>query len=63
MRIDIDFDRCEGHGMCEATAPNVFHIDDNGDTQFVAEPPESERALVMDAIDACPMQAIRMVQE
>ncbi|MQA11097.1 MAG: ferredoxin [Pseudonocardiaceae bacterium] len=62
MRIDIDFDRCEGHGMCELSAPNVFWIDDEGDTQFVAEPPESERDGVEDAIAACPMQAIHMVQ-
>lgn len=62
MRVDIDFDRCESHGMCALTAPNVFWIDDEGFTQFVAEPPESERERVEDAIDGCPMQAIRMVE-
>lgn len=62
MRIDIDFDKCAANGVCEAHAPNVFHIDDDGFTQFVADPPESERENVQDAIDGCPMQAIRMLE-
>ncbi|TCP57266.1 ferredoxin [Tamaricihabitans halophyticus] len=61
MKIDIDFDRCESHGLCALTAPEVFWIDDDGYTQFVPEPPESERDAVEQAIDGCPMQAIKML--
>lgn len=31
MRIIADYDRCEGHGLCVAQAPEVFDLDDEGD--------------------------------
>lgn len=63
MRVDIDFDKCESHGMCALIAPDVFSIDDQGYTQFVAEPPESTRADVLEAARACPAGAIRVIDE
>ena len=29
MRIEVDRERCEGLGMCEAMASDVFEIDDD----------------------------------
>lgn len=60
MRVTIDFDRCEGHGRCAEAAPGVFWIDDQGYTQFTAEPDESEREGVVQALGDCPMGAIRV---
>ncbi|MGK8486850.1 ferredoxin [Nocardia asiatica] len=28
-KITIDYDRCEGHGLCAEQAPAVFSLDDN----------------------------------
>lgn len=30
MRIEIDREACEGHGMCEQTAPAVYEVDEDG---------------------------------
>ena len=30
MRISVDSDRCTGHAMCRAAAPNVYVLDDLG---------------------------------
>lgn len=30
MRISVDAKRCEGHGMCEQMAPEIFELDDDG---------------------------------
>lgn len=36
-RIVVDVDRCEGHGLCEQTAPEVFRLDDEGDLHLIRE--------------------------
>ncbi|EHR59181.1 ferredoxin [Saccharomonospora cyanea] len=63
MRITIDYERCEGHGLCALTAPGVFQLDDQGLTRYVAKPADSERDNVMQAIQDCPVQAIRVSSE
>lgn len=30
LRVEIDTDRCSGHGRCYALAPQVFEPDDEG---------------------------------
>ncbi|MDV8070651.1 ferredoxin [Rhodococcus sp. IEGM 1366] len=29
-RIDLDAKHCAGHALCNATAPEVYDLDDNG---------------------------------
>ena len=62
MRIQVDRDRCEGLGMCEAMAHQFFEVDDD-DTMTVLDesPPESERATVHAAVEACPVLALSLV--
>ena len=31
MRIVLDRPRCEGHGLCEEAAPQLMHLDDEGE--------------------------------
>lgn len=38
MLVDIDFDKCEGHGMCALVAPEVFAIDDEGGAAVACHP-------------------------
>lgn len=63
MRVTIDFDRCEGHGLCALAAPEVFWIDDDGYTQYVTEPGDAERDNVTRAAQDCPARAITILPE
>lgn len=62
MKIDVDWDRCEGHGLCEAAAPDVFSLDDDGELHYAydgQEVPEGKAADARSAIGACPVAAMR----
>lgn len=62
MRIVLDQKRCSSIGMCEAVAPDVFEV--GGDGALVVlqpEQPEERRALVEDAVAACPTGALSLV--
>lgn len=62
MRIVVDRDKCDGHGMCQAMAPDYFELDDDDVlTVLDAEPPESERGTVHAAVQACPALALSLV--
>ncbi|HVW42068.1 MAG TPA: ferredoxin [Amycolatopsis sp.] len=30
MKVSVDFDKCSGHARCNAVAPHVFTLDDDG---------------------------------
>lgn len=59
MKLEVNQDICIGCGACQAIAPDVFEINDEGFAQAkVNEIPEE---VVNDAIDAkegCPVSAI-----
>jgi len=61
MRIDVDRDKCEGLGMCEAMAHEYFELDDD-DTMTVLDdsPPEGDRSKVHAAVEACPVMALSL---
>ncbi len=62
MRIEVDRDRCEGVGMCEAMASDVFELDDEEVMQVLDEsPPEAQRGHVHAAVQACPVLALALV--
>lgn len=65
MRVEIDEDKCTMAGQCVLAAPNVFDQRDEDGVVILlnAEPPESERAAVEDAIIRCPAAAIWLVDE
>ncbi|MEV0251284.1 ferredoxin [Nocardia sp. NPDC050712] len=61
MRILADRARCEGHGMCEALAPNLFRIDDDGTVVLLSEAvAAADEELIALAVDSCPVQALRL---
>ena len=61
MKIHVDRDRCEGLGMCEAMASDFFEIDDDDVMHVLDEnPPESQRAHVHAAVQACPVLALTL---
>jgi len=62
MKIVVDYDVCEGHGMCQAMAHEYFELDDDDNLEVLDEtPPESDRAKVKSAIESCPVSALTLV--
>jgi ferredoxin len=61
VRIAVDRDRCVGSGTCEALAPDVFEVDDDGVLVLLREEPaEGEQPGVRDAATACPTRALTL---
>ena len=62
MRIEIDLDLCQGHAMCELEAPDVFTVPRKGKVSVTdPEPGESLRAAVEAAVQYCPTQALKLI--
>ena len=61
MRIAADRDRCEGHGLCVDTAPEVYDLDDDAVVvlRYDVVPPELERRAEGGA-RVCPVAALRI---
>ena len=61
MRVVVDYDLCESNALCMAAAPEVFEVRDD-DFMYVLqeEPPEELREKVMEAVQRCPKQAIKL---
>jgi ferredoxin len=61
MRIVVDRELCDGHGMCEAMAHEYFELDDDDRLTVLDEhPPESDRAKVHAAVQSCPALALTL---
>jgi ferredoxin len=62
-RIVVDTSRCEGHGLCEGIAPDVFALHDEGAVEVLIK-----ESVAGDAIEAagtaaalaCPVAAIHV---
>jgi sterol 14-demethylase len=68
LRIVIDRDLCQGHGVCMGEAPEVFLVveraGDYGQAQLQLDPiPEALRARVEAAVKYCPNRALKLVEE
>ena len=62
MKIEADFDKCEGLGMCEAMSHEFFEVGDDGFVSVLDEHPgEGHRKEVLAAIDSCPVMALKLV--
>jgi ferredoxin len=63
MRIEVDTNRCEGHGMCEVVAPEYFALDDDGKLTVLEETvSDTDQAHVQDAAYACPVAALKLTR-
>lgn len=61
-RLEVDRELCVGSGACEALAPDVFEVDDDGVLVVLrAEPAEDELSDVREAVQACPTRALVLV--
>ena len=60
MKAVADLDLCQGHQMCQGEAPDVFALG-RGDDQvriLQAEPDDSQRPAVRNAVRYCPATAL-----
>ena len=64
MRIEVDRNRCTGLGMCEAEAPDVFEVQDDGSLLLLNETPsEQQHTAVRAAVESCPTEALSLVED
>jgi ferredoxin len=65
VRIRVDAEKCQGHARCYAIAPELFDIDDYGQSTAVGDgtvPPGSEE-LARLAIANCPEYAVEEIED
>lgn len=59
MKVRVDTAKCSGIGLCEATAPTVFEVGEDGLSRVInPEPPDDERTAVEEAVNSCPTSAL-----
>ena len=59
MKIVVDFELCQSHGLCTQAAPELFEIRDDGFLYILDENPgEPLRAQLERAVRECPTSAI-----
>src|SRR5690606_36575110 len=64
LRIVVDRDLCQGHGVCESEAPDVFQVaKDRSLTILDERPDESRRAAVEQAVKYCPTHALTIEED
>jgi ferredoxin len=63
LRIEVDLDRCAGHGQCLLAAPTVFDVDEEARQVIVLDPDPVEdlREAVQRAVSMCPTGALEVV--
>ncbi len=64
MKIRVDPDKCQGHARCYSLAPELFEVDDYGQSTVIVDevPPELEEKARL-AIANCPEYAIEIISE
>ncbi|MGW2524393.1 ferredoxin [Streptomyces sp. NPDC001617] len=63
MKISVDYERCEGHGLCAEQAPALFSLDDDAELTYHfegSEVPDRHVAAARSAVNACPVAALRL---
>ena len=58
MKITIDKNLCIGCGTCTAIASKSFKIGSDGKAEVI-EPMGDEEKIIQEAIDSCPVAAIK----
>jgi ferredoxin len=60
IKVHVDLDLCASHGECVFAAPDVFELGDDDILTWQDEVDESHRAELEEAVNVCPMMAIRI---
>lgn len=61
--LSVDLDVCQGHGQCQAAAPELFEVRDDGLSHVLGDvSTEEELAKARQAQFRCPVDAIEIVE-
>jgi sterol 14-demethylase len=63
FRVVVDRDLCQGHGVCEAEAPEVFEVPKREVVVLVETPPDDQRKAVEAAVKYCPTHALSIQED
>ena len=62
LKIHVEAQRCQGHNRCYSIAPELFEIDELGNSKALGDgsvpPPLEEKARL--AVKNCPEHAVRL---
>jgi ferredoxin len=62
MKLRVDITKCQGIGLCEAIAPSLFAIGEDGLSHAIKDDPSPEELdAVREVIANCPAGAISLV--
>ncbi|HZA57735.1 MAG TPA: ferredoxin [Solirubrobacterales bacterium] len=60
MKVVVDMNLCQSHGECAVVAPEVFELGDDDVLRWEEDVGEELREKVEEAVERCPMMAIRI---
>lgn len=63
MKLVLDRPRCEGHGLCEEAAPQLLHLDDDGEVVLDREEFDegsADATAASAAARVCPVAALKV---
>ena len=60
MKVHVDMNLCQSHGECVIAAPDVFELGDDDVLRWQEEVDEGRREALEEAVNVCPMMAIRL---
>jgi len=64
LRIVVDMDLCQGHGVCESEAPELFEVDRDRKVAVLDESPGDEHRKALElAVKYCPTHALSIVED
>ena len=59
-RVHVDMNLCQSHGECVYAAPDVFELGDDDVLRWQEDVDDSRREALEEAVNVCPMMAIRL---
>jgi ferredoxin len=64
MKVLVNNSVCQGHAQCNARAPKLFPLDDDGFVGVIGEliVPEGQEGDARRGADACPERALSIVE-
>lgn len=63
MRIQVDLDLCQGHGMCQLEAPEYFEPQRDSVLLLIEKPEVADYDRILRAVKYCPTGALMIVEE